>query len=182
MFVAHVSIRAGGLGSAYSKRSEPFKITPFFHFQSWWFRIITFRCSWSDLYVSAVLQLQSSNLELSPRGINAPQWLQITSHAVKRAMWLTLLKTPTFGKDLHLNPRHAESQADTKLQDVLFCAFECERYFPSFLLYLSAKCVRVCKIALCLLTSASFSKKSQENWWKSFGINHKHCLCCSMLT
>lgn len=120
MFVAYVSIGAGGLGSAYSKRFESFKITPFFHFQSWWFRIITFHCSWSDLYPSAVLQLQSSNLELSPRGINALQWLQITSHAVKRAMWLTLLKTPTFGKDLHLNPRHAESQADTNYKTYYF--------------------------------------------------------------
>lgn len=58
-------------------------------------------------------KLQASNLQFSPQGINAPQWFQITLHSVKRAMWLTLLKTPTFGKDLHLNLRHAESQADT---------------------------------------------------------------------
>lgn len=117
-------------------------------------------------------KLQASNLQLSPQGINAPQWFQITLHSVKRAMWLTLLKTPTFGKDLHLNLRHAESQADTSYWMYYFVHLNVKGISQAFSSH-SAKCVIVCKIVLYLLISASFSNKAKKNWWESFDINCK---------
>lgn len=51
-----LNMSQSGLGSAYSKLFESFKIMPFFHFQTQWFQIITFHPSWSDLYVLVVLQ------------------------------------------------------------------------------------------------------------------------------
>lgn len=117
-------------------------------------------------------KLQASNLQLSLQAINAPQWFQITLHSVKRAVWLTLLKTPTFCKDLHLNLRHAESQADTNYWMYYFVHLNAKGISQAFSCH-SAKCVRVCKIVLCLLTSASFSNKAKKNWWESFDINCK---------
>lgn len=66
------------------------------------------------------------------------------------------------GKDLRLNPRHVERQADTNHEMYYFVHLNVKGIFPSLLLYHLAKRVRVCKIALFPLTSASSSKKPRK--------------------